>query len=44
MSSPAKFTDVQVALLSEASQRVDRGLVLPKALKSGEAQKAAAKM
>ncbi len=44
MSSPAKLTDTQLALLSAASQREDRCLVAPKNLKGGAAQKVAAKL
>ena len=44
MSSPAKLTDMQLVLLSAASQRADRCLIAPKNLKGGAAQKVAAKL
>jgi hypothetical protein len=44
MNSPAKLTDTQFAILSEASQRKDRCLIAPKTLKGGTAQKLAAKL
>ena len=44
MNSPAKLTDTQFAILSEASQRKDRCLIPPKTLKGGAAQKLAAKL
>ena len=43
MNSPAKLTDTQFAILSEASQRKDRCLIAPSTLKGGTAQKLAAK-
>src|ERR1700691_6789062 len=44
MSSPAKLTDAQAALLSAAVSWPDRCLVVPKTLKSGAAHKLAAKL
>ena len=44
MSSPAKLTGTQRAILFEASQRKDRCLIAPKTLKTGAAQKVAAKL
>src|SRR5580704_18663206 len=44
MSSVANLTDTQNQLLSAASLRDDRCLVLPKTLKGGAAQKVAAKL
>jgi len=44
MNSPAKLTDTQFAILSEASQRKDRCLIAPSTLKGGAAQKLAAKL
>ncbi len=44
MNSPAKLTDIQLAILSGASQREDRCLIAPKNLKGGAAQKVAAKL
>jgi hypothetical protein len=44
MNSPAKLTDMQFAILSEASQRKDRCLIKPKILKAAAAQKVAAKL
>ena len=44
MNSPAKLTDTQFAILSEASQRKDRCLIPPRTLKGGAAQKLAAKL
>ena len=44
MNSPAKLTDTQFALLSEASQRKDRCLIPPKTLKAAAAQKVATKL
>ena len=44
MSSPAKLTDTQRAILFEASQRKDRCLVPPKTLKAAAAQKVATKL
>jgi hypothetical protein len=44
MSSPAKLTGTQRAILFEASQRKDRCLITPKTLKTGAAQKVAAKL
>ena len=44
MNSPAKLTDTQFAILSEASQRKDRCLILPKTLKGAAAEKVAAKL
>lgn len=44
MNSPAKLTDTQFAILSEASQRKDRCLILPKTLKAAAAEKVAAKL
>ena len=44
MNSPAKLTDSQFAILSEASQRKDRCLNAPSTLKGGAAQKLAAKL
>ena len=36
MSSPAKLTDTQRAILFEASERKDRCLIAPKTLKGAE--------
>jgi Protein of unknown function (DUF3489) len=44
MNSPAKLSDTQFAILSEASQRKDRSLIPPKTLKPAAAQKVAAKL
>ena len=44
MSSPAKLTDTQFAILFEASKRKDRCLIAPKTLKAAAAQKVAAKL
>ena len=44
MSSPAKLTDTQRAILFEASQRKDRCLIAPKTLKGAATQKVAAKL
>jgi hypothetical protein len=44
MSSPAKLTGTQRAILFEASQPKDRCLITPKTLKTGAAQKVAAKL
>ena len=44
MSSPAKLTDTQRAILFEASQRKDRCLIPPKTLKAAAAQKVATKL
>ena len=44
MSSPAKLTDTQRAILFEASERKDRCLIPPKTLKAAAAQKVAAKL
>jgi Protein of unknown function (DUF3489) len=44
MNSPAKLSDTQFAILSEASQRKDRSLIPPKTLKAAAAQKVAAKL
>jgi hypothetical protein len=44
MNSPAKLSDTQFAILSEASQRKDRSLIPPKTLKATAAQKVAAKL
>jgi hypothetical protein len=44
MNSPAKFSDTQFAILSEASQRKDRCLIPPKTLKAAAAQKVATKL
>ena len=44
MSSPAKLTDTQRAILFEASQRKDRCLIPPKTLKAAATQKVAAKL
>jgi hypothetical protein len=44
MSSPAKLTDTQRAILFEASERKDRCLVPPKTLKAAAAQKVATKL
>jgi len=43
-NSPAKLTDTQFAILSEASQRKDRCLIPPKTLKAAAAQKVATKL
>jgi DUF2924 family protein len=39
-----KLTDTQLVILSAASQREDRGIVLPTKLKGGAAQKLVAKL
>ena len=44
MNSPAKLTDTQFAILSEASQRKDRCLIPPKTLKVAAAQKVGTKL
>jgi hypothetical protein len=44
MTSPAKLTDTQLSILSEASQREDRCLTMPSGLNGGAAQKIAAKL
>jgi hypothetical protein len=44
MNSPAKITDTQFAILSEASQRKDRCLIAPKTVKAAGALKVAAKL
>ena len=44
MTSPAKLTDTQLAILSDASQRGDRCLIAPSTVKGGAAQKVAAKL
>ncbi len=44
MTSPAKLTDTQLAILSAASQRGDRCLIAPSTLKGGAAQRVAAKL
>lgn len=44
MNSPAKLSDTQLAILSEASQRRDRSLVPPKTVKAAGALKVAAKL
>ncbi len=44
MNSPAKLTDTQFSILSEASQRKDRCLIPPKTLKAAATQKVAAKL
>ena len=44
MSSPAKLTDTQRAILFEASKRKDRCLIAPKTLKAAAAQKVATKL
>ena len=44
MNSPAKLTDTQFAILSEASQRKERCLIPPKTLKAAAAQKVATKL
>ena len=44
MNSPAKLTDTQFAILSEASQRKDRCLIPPKTLKAAAAQRVATKL
>ena len=44
MSSPAKLTDTQFAILFEASERKDRCLIPPKTLKAAAAQKVATKL
>ena len=44
MSSPAKLTDTQRAILFEASQRKDRCLIPPKTLKAAATQKVATKL
>ena len=44
MSSPAKLTDTQRAILFEASERKDRCLIAPKTLKAAATQKVAAKL
>jgi len=43
MNSPVKLTDTQLVILSAASQREDRCLIVPKNLKRPAAQKLAAK-
>jgi hypothetical protein len=44
MNSPAKLSDTQFAILSEASQRKDRCPIPPKTLKAAAAQKVATKL
>jgi hypothetical protein len=44
MNPPAKLSDTQFAILSEASQRKDRRLIPPKTLKAAATQKVAAKL
>jgi Protein of unknown function (DUF3489) len=44
MTSHAKLTDMQLAILSAASQREDRCLITPSTLKGGAAQKVVAKL
>jgi len=44
MNSPAKLTDRQFAILSEASQRKDRCLIPPKTVKAAAAQKVGTKL
>ena len=44
MSSPAKLSDTQRAILFQASQRKDRCLIPPKTLKAAAAQKVATKL
>jgi Protein of unknown function (DUF3489) len=44
MTSPAKLTDTQLAILSAASQRGDRCLIAPSTLKGGAAKKVAARL
>ena len=44
MSSPAKLTDTQRAILFEVSKRKDRCLIAPKTLKAAATQKVAAKL
>ena len=44
MSSPAKLTDTQRAILFEASKRKDRCLIAPKTLKGAATQKVATKL
>jgi hypothetical protein len=44
MNSPAKLTDMQFAILSEASQRKDRCLIPPSTLKAAATQKVAANL
>jgi len=44
MNSPAKLSDPQFAILSEASQRKDRSLIPPKTLKATAGQKVVAKL
>jgi hypothetical protein len=44
MTSPAKLTDLQLAILSAASKREDRCLKAPSSLKGGAAQKVAAQL
>ena len=44
MSSPAKLTDTQRAILFEASERKDRCLIAPKTLKAAATQKVATKL
>jgi hypothetical protein len=44
MNSPAKLTDMQFAILSEASKRKDRCLIAPKTMKAAVALKLAAKL
>jgi hypothetical protein len=44
MNSPTKLTDMQLVILSAASQRKDGCLIAPSTLKGGAAQKLAAKL
>jgi hypothetical protein len=44
MKSPAKLNDTQLMMLSAASQREDRCVIAPAALKGGAVQKLAAKL
>jgi hypothetical protein len=44
MENPMKLTDIQLILLSRASQRDDRALELPPHLKGGSAQKVIARL
>jgi hypothetical protein len=44
MNSPAKLTDTQFEILSEASQRKDRCLIPPKTMKTAAAQKVTGKL
>ena len=44
MNSPVKLTDTQLVILSAASQREDRCLIVPKNPKRPAAQKLAAKL